>query len=171
LYNTFKYYDYMMSEAKQLIVNSPAPVLKQYAVSLVPAFFGTGYEYMLENVGGVDRKVDRVSYSGVFLEKGWSGLFVQLQRQDIFHAALLLSVLMWSVSYLLMLMSLIRRDTWKKHGYSITVILSIIGYFVVFSLGPASHARYRMPTFPFMFLLVALGVDLLIKKRIIRINK
>ena len=125
---------------------------------------------MLENVLGLERPVSRVSYSGLLLQEGWAALWRQFKSVDVFQASLFASWFLWGVSYLLILYGLWQKDVWRHQAPVFLVFLSVIGYFVLFLLGPASHARYRMPTFPFLFLLIAFGLDFFFKNRIIRLN-
>ena len=167
-YTDFRFYQYMVDTTKELLARHRGLVFRTYAVSLVPAMFGTGYEYMLTDVFGFSRPAPRVSYSEVILQQGFGELLNQFARPDIFQVVLLVSLALWAGAYILILNILLRPGIWRAHILALFFLLGFAGYFIFVTLGPAVHVRYRIPTFPWLFVLVAAGVDFLMKKRRIR---
>lgn len=167
VYNSFRYYDAMISEAKRLIKDRPLVVAKQYFLSLIPGLFGTGYEYMLENIAGIQRSTPRVNFTSLIAHRDINAFVKALIQVNIFQLALLGGAALWFIVYWLIVVSLLSRDLWKRHGLALLTLIMLIGYFVFFSLGPASHARYRTPSFPFIFLLLGLALDFFVKRRMI----
>lgn len=165
IYNSFRYYDVMVNEAKEIIKERPLPVIRFYLLSFVPSLFGTGYEYMLENVAGIVREIPRVSYTSLISSTEWSMYYEAIRQINIFQIALFCGALVWFMIYALIMLTLAHRNVWHKHGWAMILSTVLIGYFVFFSLGPASHARYRVPTFPLWFMLVAFAIDFFLKKR------
>lgn len=157
--NRFDYYDFMKEETRQMVMSDPIPVIRFYAVSSIPTLFGTGYEYILENVFGVERTLSRVSYTEVLLKEGITGVAHIFSNLDIFQVILLLSVLMWTVIYISIMMLVVRKRSWQQHGIYLLFFILIAGYFTFFTLGPASQVRYRLPSFPFLYLLLAAAVE------------
>lgn len=162
-YTDFRFYQYMVETTKELLARQRGLVFKTYTVSLIPALFGTGYEYMLTDIFGLERQAPRPSYSEVILQQGFGGLFRQFAQPDIFQAALLFSLVLWASAYWLIFNLLIRRDSWRRYFLSLLFLLGFTGYFILITLGPAVHARYRLPTFPWLFILIAAGIDYLLK--------
>lgn len=165
VYNSFRYYDAMIQDAKEIIGERPVPVIRFYLLSFIPSLFGTGYEYMLENVVGIVRQAPRVSYTILISSGSWSMYYDALRHITIFQIALLGSAFLWCIIYALIMLTLAHRVVWRKHGWAMAACVMFIGYFVFFSLGPASHARYRVPTFPLWFMLFAFAIDFFLKKR------
>ena len=164
-YTDFRFYQYMVDTTKELLARHRGLVFRSYTVSLIPAMFGTGYEYMLTDVFGLERQAPRVSYSEVILQQGLGALFRQFARLDIFQAALLLSLAIWAGAYILILNVLLRPSAWRAHLLAVFFLLGFASYFILITVGPAVHVRYRLPTFPWLFLLAAAGIDFLVKKR------
>lgn len=161
--NNFKHYDYMMSEGKKLILRNIPVVAKFYTISLIPALTGTGYEYILEEVFHVERNGTRVSYSELLAKGDWQAYKQAIFQIDALQMSLLFGAGIWVLSYLIILWALFRRSVWQEYGFYFLTLFLFTGYFIFFTLGPAIHARYRMPTFPFWFLLLAFALDFLWK--------
>lgn len=166
--SSFAYYDYMARESKQLIRENIGAVIRYYFFSLIPALSGTGYEYILETVVGVGRSIPRVSYTDVLFTEGARGVATILRRFDIFQAVTFLGAGAWGFMYIVLLFTASKKEAWQGHGFAFFLLLSLIGYFVFFSVGPAIHARYRMPTFPLWFLLFGWSIDFLVKTYILK---
>ncbi len=160
-YTDFRMYAYMVTEAKELLSRHKAAIFKSYAVSFVPALFGTGYEYMVEEVFDVPRTSKRISYSGAWVERGLGGLLQEFRRPDIFQIILFGGIVVWMAVYGSILFFISSKKTWQEHFLAIFFLLGFTAYFILITLGPAQHARYRMPTFPFLFLLLAAALDFL----------
>lgn len=158
VYTTFDYYDFMTGETGRLVSERPFLVAKYYALSLIPALTGTGYEYMLENVVGLARAQARQSFTELLAHRNWAGYVRALSRMDIFQAALILGALVWVAVYLLIFWTLSAKVWWQKHGMAFAILLLFAAYFIFFSLGPQIHARYRMPTLPFLYLLLGYSI-------------
>ena len=169
--NNFKYYDELVEETKEIIKKDPLSVAKFYTVSAVPAMLGTGYEYILEDVMGVERKIARVSYTETLLTKGPLGLINVFKKFDIFQAILFFSLALWSLIYLLILFSFANKNNWQKYGYKLVLLVALSLYFILLTLGPASHVRYRMPSFPALFLLLGFGLEFFIETCKLRLYK
>ncbi len=157
--NRFDFYMYMKDETKRMVTEDPAPVIRFYAVSSIPALFGTGYEYILENVFDLPRSSSRLSYTEVLLTRGISGIYEIFTHLDIFQIILLISIGLWTVIYLSIMILLSRRSTWQQYGIYVLFLFVSACYFTFFTLGPASQVRYRIPSFPFFFLLFAFAID------------
>lgn len=168
VYNSFDYYSYMSGETKRLVQSDPMLVFRTFAVSAMPAMFGTGYDYMLEDIGGIERKNARLNYSKLLLDEGFGGIKTVIANIDIFFFFNFGGAAMWGVFYLLILLSLIHKEVWRRYAIAIIPILGFLGYFVFFSLGASVHARYRMPSFPFILLLFGFALDFFYKKCIIK---
>lgn len=154
----FDFYDVMVAETKRLVLSRPLPVVRFYAVSAIPTLFGTGYEYMLEDVFGLKRASARPSYTEIVLTQGANGLITFFRDFDLFQLVFFAGIFLWGGAYGVILFSLVRRPPWRGHT-AILLPLFFALYFVLFTLGPASHARYRMPSFPFWFLLFGAAVQ------------
>ncbi len=163
--NRFDYYDFMKEETKRMILSNPAPVIHFYAVSSIPTLFGTGYEYILENVFEVERTVSRVSYTEVMLKEGIAGVRRIFSNLDTFQITLLLSVIVWTAVYISIMMLVASRRMWKPYGVYLMFLILMAGYFTFFTLGPASQVRYRLPSFPFFFLLFAAAIEMVLSKK------
>ncbi len=159
--NSFRFYHYMTTTAKKLIARNPTVVAEYYALSLVPGLFGTGYEYMLQEVFGLERATTRVSYTELLLHGNLSAYWQALTHIDIFQLTLFASAAAWVLVYLLIFWALLSRLGWSKHALAFIMIMALAGYFVFFALGPQSHARYRMPSFPFLYLLLGYAIVVL----------
>lgn len=153
--NTFQYYAFMKDETKKLVAKNPSIVAKYYALSLIPGLTGTGYEYMLEAVFGMKRSAARVSFTELLLKGDAAGYISALSHVDAFRLALLGGAGLWACAYLLIFWVLLRRVNWRIQWPVFAILLLFGGYFIFFSLGPQIHARYRMPSFPFLYLLLA----------------
>ncbi len=157
--HTFDFYDPMIHETKRLVLSRPLPVVRFYAISSIPTLFGTGYEYLLEDVFGIERQTLRPSYTEIILREGPGGLIQIFRSLDIFQVVFFLGIGLWALMYLTILAYLVRRAPWRTKSVAILLPLLLALYFVLFTLGPASHARYRMPSFPFWFLLGGAGLQ------------
>ena len=153
----------MMREGKKLILRNIPVVAKFYTISLIPALTGTGYEYILEEVFHVERNGTRVSYSELLAKGDWQAYKQALFQLDLLQISLIVGAGMWVLTYLLIFWSLFHKSVWKEYGFYFLTLFLFTGYFIFFTLGPAIHARYRMPTFPFWFLLLAFALDFLWK--------
>lgn len=168
LTNTFQYNNAMFKSARQIIFSKPSVIIKFYTLSLFPTLTGTGYEYMLEDIFNFKRSGARISYSDTLARRDWTALAKSFFRIDIFQIALFGGAALWLVIYLVIGLALRRRVWWQRYGWATAVLLIFLAYFILFSLGPASHARYRMPTFPLWFLFLAASLDFLRARYIIR---
>lgn len=157
--NNFKHYDYMVDTTKMLIAEYPGVVAKYYALSLIPALTGTGYEYMLEEVLNLRRSRPRPNFTELLLRSDVRGYIGAVTQLDVFQLVLLGGAGLWVLAYILIFWSVSRRVVWHEHGIALLIILLFAGYFLFFSLGPQIHARYRMPTFPFLYLLIAFAYE------------
>lgn len=157
--HTFAYYDYMTAETKRLIFERPVPVIRFYALSIVPTFFGTGYEYLLENVIGLQRKTERPSYTEAIVQGGFGALIDLLKKVDIFQLALFGSLIGWVSIYTIIFFVLRKKEAWQLSWSGLLLLLCMVGYFTVFTIGPASNPRFRVPSFPFWFLLLGMAID------------
>lgn len=166
--HTFRYYDWMVGESKRLVAAHPGVVARTYVISLIPALTGTGYEYMLETIFALPRDNARPSYTLLLSEQGWRGIPIIFEHMDIFQFVLFGSILLWLVVYFLITMSLLKKDTWRQYWQPLFLLIITAGYCILFTLGPSVHARYRMPSFPFLFLLLAFALDFFLKRRILR---
>lgn len=158
---TFAYYDFMMEETIRLIAANPVTTARYFSLSLIPGLTGTGYEYMLEEVFGVERRTTRVSFTQLLFNKDFRAYAAALMRMDVLQVALLGGAATWAMCYILIFWAFSRRVTWQERLPQMLFLVFSIGYFIFFSLGPQAHARYRMPSFPFLYLLIAYAVSLL----------
>lgn len=165
VYNSFRYYDAMIQSAQEIIKERPAPVIRFYLLSFVPSLFGTGYEYMLENVAGIVREAPRASYTSLISSGEWTQYYDAILQMNIFQVILVSGALVWLIIYAFIMLTLTHCSVWRKHGWAMVACVVLIGYFVFFSLGPASHARYRVPSFPLWFTLFVFAIDFFLKKR------
>lgn len=159
VYTTFRYYSYMTGEAMRLVREYPAIVVSQYAASLIPTLFGTSYDYLLTDLVGIPRAHPRVSYSKVLLTQGPRDLVSQFKEMTVHDLFLLGGIGAWTLAYLIIFAALCRRRAWRAHGWGILLVITLAGYFIFFGMGPSSHTRYRMPSFPFLFLLIGFACD------------
>lgn len=163
VYNSFDYYDYMVSETGRLVKENPQIVLQTYAVSLAPALLNTGYEYLLTETKVIERQTERVSYSALVLAHNWSGLLSAIRTGGVLLLITILSAAIWGMVYMCIAYVLVRR--WSEIStVGIVIVVLGLGYFIFFSLGPAVHARYRLPTYPFWFLLTDVAITYSIRQ-------
>lgn len=167
----FVHYEFMSARVAELVRQRPDVVAKSYLASMVPALFGTGYEYMLEEVLGLERATQRPSYSALLARGDFAAYFRALRQIDIFQAVLLTGALLWMAAYVFIVYYVTRRFVWRERFLSLVLLGGLLGYFVFFALGPASHARYRLPTFPWWFLLIGASLDFIKQKRILGSRK
>jgi len=165
--NTFIFYDYMVGETKRLVISHPIPVLRFYLISVIPTLFGTGYEYMLEDVFGIERHGMRPSYTETILRSGLQGLQKIFVSLDIFQMVFFISVTLWVIIYFFIIYTFIHKYAWYGKLAALIFFILMASYFIFFTLGPASHTRYRMPSFPFLYLLFAYSIDFFFKRRIL----
>jgi len=169
-YTDFRMYNYMVTAAKKLLAEQRGAVFKSYAVSFIPALFGTGYEYMVEEILNVPRVNERVSYSAVWVAEGAKGLLRQFSAPDVYQFIVFGSILLWLLTYWCIIIFILTKKARREHLLAIFFLLGFTAYFVLVTLGPAVHARYRMPTFPFLFLLLAAGLDFFLKYKYHRVR-
>lgn len=165
VYNNFFYYDFMMRTTKTLVARHPGIVARYYALSLIPALTGTGYEYMLEDVFGLHRANTRPNFTGLLFHGNISRYWQAIIQLDVFQSTLLLGAGTWALCYLLIFFTLCRKVVWRRHWLPLLLCLTFAGYFIFFTLGPAVHARYRMPSFPFWFLLISFSFDFWLREK------
>lgn len=170
VYNSFRYYDFMASETARLVKSEPFFVLKTFATSLIPSFFGSGYDYMLEDILGWRRASERLNYSKIFVEEGVSGVRKVIANLDILSVTMFFGAILWGLIYVAILFRLYSKEVWQKHFLLIILSVSLVGYFIFVSMGIAMHTRYRMPTFPFIFLFLGFALDFLYNKCILYIE-
>lgn len=165
---TFDYYDFMTTETKRMVSQNPLPVVQYYALSLIPGLTGTGYEYILEEVFHVKRREVRVSFTELLLKKDFGAYRHAVSRLDVLQAVLIGGALLWVAAYLLIFWAFLRKVKWKEQWPMFAMLILFGGYFIFFSLGPQIHARYRMPSFPFLYLLFAFAANALYESHLHR---
>jgi len=157
LEHTFAYEKPVQAYLSELYRDHWPAIAKTYVYSLTSTLFGTGYDYLLEEYG-LSRHEERLGFTQLLLGRQY-GLFIKkLLEPSLFQAVILFGALVWFVFYVLIARALwLSRKT--KDIAKLLFLLIIAGYFIFFSLGPSSHARYRVPAYPFLLLLAGYAIE------------
>lgn len=150
--HTFAYDSYLQSYATQEIRKRPFSVIRFYVYSLGSALFGSGYDYILQDFG-MRRDAARISYTDALIARDYGALTSRFLRPSVFELAVMGGVLFWLAVYFAGIhYAWVRR---LRISLPYLVLLMLTAYFIFFSLGPQSHARYRLPSYPWLFLLAS----------------
>ena len=158
--DTFIYDDFLKKDALSRIKNNPLPVAKFYAYSLLPALFGGGYDYALSDFG-LERFGSRPSFTSQLFSGDFRAFLKDFFKLDLFQLAVIAGALIWLFFYLALIFGLIKSRRAGLPREAIIFIVLLAAYFIFFALGPQGHARYRLPAYPFLFLLISYGLTLL----------
>lgn len=166
LEHTFAYTEILAQESRRIIGQRPGAVAQYFLASLPAGLFASGYNELLELFGLVRRTTDTsfiaFLYAGQFREAAAAALLFDLVQIAVFFGALL-----WGGAYGVIVFGLIRLRQKRSHDLvPFIFFLSIAAFFVFFALGPSVFVRYRVLSYPFLFLLVGVSADLVLKKRV-----
>ncbi len=157
---SFAYDAYLKKDAGERIARYRGAIFKFYLFSTVSGFFGTGYDYLLEEFGFA-RNYVRESFTQKLLAGDIAGFVATFFRMDVFQFAVIAGGLVWLLAYLCIGGSIWKGLRDERYRTGFILLLVLVCYFVFFSLGPQARARYRVPSYPFLFLLVGFSLDLI----------
>lgn len=163
--HTFAYTDVLSKEARTKIFSEAPTVARYFAASLPSALFATGYDELLE-LFGVPRPGGDANFTLLLHEGRYREFAKALLGVNLFHIIFLLGVLAWGTCYALLLWSAI--IAWRKErdaASRIVFVLLLAGFFVFFASGPLVYVRYRLLSYPFLFLAIGYAADLVFRKR------
>ena len=161
--HTLLYDQELRKEIKTKVLQHWPVVSKYYILSGTSAFFATGYDRILETVG-LERSVNKPNFTELLRQKEYGQFFAGIFKFDLFNLIFVFGLAVWFLIYILIISALLIDRKNKKNLLSAVFLLGMVAYFSVFALGPSVYVRYRILAYPYLFLLLAYSLDLLLKK-------
>ncbi|GEM_PF-4673765 len=152
--NTFAYNDFLARESFRLLSQNIPAVLKFHLIAAVSFFHTTGYDYVLRYFG-IENTAATNNFTNFIFQRHWKALIKALLQTDLINVIRLAGYLLWFVVNISIVLSIIydlRRP--RRNLFALLFLVGAIFYFAIFSIGPHTQARYRIPTYPFLFILI-----------------
>ncbi|MSU54985.1 MAG: phospholipid carrier-dependent glycosyltransferase [Candidatus Taylorbacteria bacterium] len=171
LSNTFEYNDILTREAVRVLRRGVPALLKFHAIAAVSYFHTTGYDYVL-GYFGIKSPASVSNFTNYIFHHQWKSLVKALLQTDLYNIVRILGYLLWFTINIAIIISIILDlKQSKKNLFSIIFMTTIVLYFATFSIGSHTQARYRIPTYPFLFILIGFASTKIVDKLNIKSNR
>ncbi|MBI2476168.1 MAG: glycosyltransferase family 39 protein [Candidatus Taylorbacteria bacterium] len=152
--NTFAYNDFLARQSFLILKQNIPAVLKFHLIAALSYFHTTGYDYVLRYFG-VENATAASNFTNFIFHQQWRALTKALLQTDPINVIRLVGYLLWfivNVSIAATVIYELRRS--RENLFALILLIGAVLYFAVFSIGPHTQARYRIPTYPFLFILI-----------------
>ena len=159
--NTFAYNDILARESFRVLSQNIPTVLKFHLIAAVSYFHTTGYDYVLRYFG-IENTATTNNFTNFIFHREWKPLIKAVIRTDLHNVVRLSGYMLWFVLNISIAFSIVydlRRS--RRNLFALLFLLGSILYFAVFSIGPHTQARYRIPTYPFLFILIGFATTII----------
>ncbi len=166
LEHTFSYTSVLSQESRRILAQHPAAVVQYFFASIPSGLFASGYDEFLE-IFGYERHAPDQHITGLFRDGRYGEALAALFGRDAFHAVFLIGALLWAAAYAgIILGFFVSWNTRPEGRLGMIFFLTLAAFFIFFSIGPLVFVRYRVLSYPELFLLIGCSFDLVLKKRV-----
>lgn len=155
--HTFAYNETLELEMKQMFPRHIPALIRGYAAALIPSgIISTGYQ-ILFNRFSPTWYIGDPDLLGMAKAGQYRQMIGAIVHANGYQIVLLAGGVAWIGIYLCMIAGIIRA--WRGNTMDrshLALLLALVAFFTVFAIGPPVWARYRMISYPFIFLLFAL---------------
>jgi 4-amino-4-deoxy-L-arabinose transferase-like glycosyltransferase len=160
--HTFAYNGIVSVESRRIILSDLPDIIKFHLIAAVSFFETTGYDSIFQYFG-IENGATRTNFTELLFEHKFGSFVKSIFSLDLYSVIRVLGYAAWfilNVAIVLAIIVSLRRSL--KNLFAILFVAVIVLYFSVFSIGPLTQARYRIPTYPFLFILVGFAATTLI---------